>query len=155
MLIIINNEHTLIPVYQISPLNFNLSTAFVDDEKGDLAKKKIYPTLWWLFRDNLLPKPTTFVGYARSKLTMQQLREKCHPYMKVKSDEVEKYEEFWKLNHYVTGSYDQKKDFELLNRKLQNFEQGHTAHRLFYLALPPSVFESVTIRIRLTCMGEK
>ena len=23
---------------------------------GDLAKKKIYPTLWALFRDNLMPK---------------------------------------------------------------------------------------------------
>ncbi|XP_012530071.1 glucose-6-phosphate 1-dehydrogenase isoform X2 [Monomorium pharaonis] len=122
---------------------------------GDLAKKKIYPTIWWLFRDNLLPKPTTFIGYARSKLTIQQLREKCHPYMKVKSDEQEKYEEFWKLNHYMAGSYDQKKDFELLNRELQKYEQGNTAHRLFYLALPPSVFECVTVRIRLTCMAEK
>ncbi|KAG5330561.1 G6PD dehydrogenase, partial [Acromyrmex charruanus] len=122
---------------------------------GDLAKKKIYPTLWWLFRDNLLPKPTTFVGYARSKLTIQQLREKCHPYMKVKSNEEKKYEEFWKLNHYIAGSYDQKKDFEQLNRKLENFEEGNTAHRLFYLALPPNVYESVTTRIRLTCMGDK
>lgn len=88
-------------------------------------------------------------------MTIQQLREKCHPYMKVKSNEEEKYEEFWKLNHYIAGSYDQKKDFEQLNRKLQNFEEGITAHRLFYLALPPNVYESVTTRIRLTCMGDK
>ncbi|XP_012220059.1 glucose-6-phosphate 1-dehydrogenase isoform X1 [Linepithema humile] len=122
---------------------------------GDLAKKKIYPTLWWLFRDNLLPKPTAFVGYARSKLTVEQLREKCNPYMKVNPDETEKYEEFWKLNHYVTGTYSSQKDFELLNRELQKYEQGHTAHRLFYLALPPSVFESVTVHIRSVCMGKK
>jgi hypothetical protein len=32
---------------------------------GDLAKKKIYPVLWALFRDNLLPENTKFVGYAR------------------------------------------------------------------------------------------
>lgn len=75
--------------------------------------------------------------------------------MNVKPDEMEKYEKFWKLNHYIAGSYDQKKDFELLNRELQMFEQGSTAHRLFYLALPPSVFESVTTHIRLTCMGKK
>lgn len=75
--------------------------------------------------------------------------------MKVKSDEAEKYEEFWKLNHYVAGAYDQKKDFQLLNRELQKFEQGDTAHRLFYLALPPNVYECVTVRIRLTCMAEK
>lgn len=75
--------------------------------------------------------------------------------MNVKPNEEEKYEEFWKLNYYIVGSYDQKKDFELLNRELKKFEQGNIAHRLFYLALPPSVFESVTVRIRLTCMGEK
>lgn len=75
--------------------------------------------------------------------------------MNVKPDETEKYEEFWKLNYYIAGSYDQKKDFELLNRELQKFEQGVTAHRLFYLALPPNVFESVTLRLRLTCMAEK
>ncbi|CAG7659196.1 unnamed protein product, partial [Allacma fusca] len=49
---------------------------------GDLAKKKIYPTIWWLYRDGLLPANTTFVGYARSKMTVEQLREKCQPYMK-------------------------------------------------------------------------
>jgi len=50
---------------------------------GDLAKKKIYPTLWWLYRDDLLPKPTKFCGYARSKLTIASLKEQCLPYMKV------------------------------------------------------------------------
>lgn len=51
--------------------------------QGDLAKKKIYPTLWWLFRDSLLPANTIFYGYARSKLTIEEVREKCHQYMKV------------------------------------------------------------------------
>ncbi|KAG7206270.1 hypothetical protein KM043_003654 [Ampulex compressa] len=122
---------------------------------GDLAKKKIYPTLWWLFRDNLLPKTTTFVGYARTHLTIDQLREKCHPYMKVKSDEEDKYAEFWKLNRYVAGSYNLQKDFELLNNEIRRHEQGYRANRLFYLALPPSVFEDVTVHIRAVCMGDK
>lgn len=54
--------------------------------QGDLAKKKIYPTLWWLFRDNLLPAETIFYGYARSKLTIAQLRQQCEQYMKVSRD---------------------------------------------------------------------
>lgn len=52
--------------------------------QGDLAKKKIYPTLWWLYRDNLLPTNTVFYGYARSKNTIEDIRSKCHQYMKVK-----------------------------------------------------------------------
>lgn len=120
-----------------------------------MAKKKIYPTLWWLFRDNLLPKTTTFFGYARSNLTVQDIRAKCEQYMKVKPGDEEKYEEFWKLNYYVAGSYNTRRDFELLNQQLETHEKGQNAHRLFYLALPPSVFEPVTVHIRNTCMGKK
>ncbi|CAH0769930.1 unnamed protein product [Bemisia tabaci] len=121
---------------------------------GDLAKKKIYPTLWWLFRDGLLPSNTLFYGYARSKLTVPQLREKCEPYMKVKEDERARHEEFWALNFYVAGSYDTRADFENLNQDLISHEpKTGAANRLFYLALPPSVFEPVTVHIRNTCMG--
>ncbi|XP_031770806.1 glucose-6-phosphate 1-dehydrogenase isoform X2 [Apis florea] len=123
---------------------------------GDLAKKKIYPTLWWLFRDNLLPKTTTFFGYARTNMSVNQLRAKCHPYMKVKSDEEKKYEEFWKLNYYVTGQYNSQKGFEVLNNELKKYEEGYNiTNRLFYLALPPSVFENVTVHIRNICMSDK
>ena len=89
-------------------------------------------------------------------MTVSQLREKCHPYMKVKPDEQEKYEEFWKLNHYVSGMYDSQKGFEVLNNELRKYERNYQiAHRLFYLALPPNVFESVTVHIRSICMGDK
>ena len=51
---------------------------------GDLAKKKIYPTLWALFKDNLLPKETRIVGYARSKINVDEIRKKCQPWLKVR-----------------------------------------------------------------------
>lgn len=121
---------------------------------GDLAKKKIYPTLWWLYRDVLVPKNTVFVGYARSGLTVPQIREKCDQYMKVKDDEKEKYEEFWKLNHYVKGSYDTRRDFELLDQELTKVGTPK-ANRIFYCALPPSVFEPVSTNIKATCMAQQ
>jgi len=51
--------------------------------QGDLASKKIYPTLWWLYRDQLLPKKTFIVGYARSKLTVNDVRTRTEKHMKV------------------------------------------------------------------------
>ncbi|XP_076261805.1 glucose-6-phosphate 1-dehydrogenase Zw isoform X3 [Rhynchophorus ferrugineus] len=122
---------------------------------GDLARKKIYPTLWWLHRDNLLPSNTHFFGYARSKTSVEQIKSKCEEYMKVKPSEQQKYEEFWKLNHYISGSYNVRTDFEKLNQEISQFEKGPVANRLFYLALPPSVFEDVTVLIKNACMGEK
>ncbi|KAG5890106.1 hypothetical protein JTB14_005241 [Gonioctena quinquepunctata] len=122
---------------------------------GDLARKKIYPTLWWLFRDNLLPVNTVFFGYARSKTSINEIREKCHSYMKVKPGQEERYEEFWSLNFYFSGHYDSRSDFEMLNQEISKFEKGSVDNRLFYLALPPSVFEEVTVLIRNTCMADK
>ena len=119
---------------------------------GDLAKKKIYPTLWWLYRDRLVPENTLFVGYARSDLTVQQVREKCEQYMKVKDNEQERYEQFWKLNYYVKGSYDTRRDFELLNQEMTKVGTER-ANRIFYLALPPSVFETVTSNVKKCCMS--
>nr|AAA51463.1 glucose-6-phosphate dehydrogenase [Drosophila melanogaster] len=120
---------------------------------GDLAKKKIYPTLWWLYRDDLLPKPTKFCGYARSMLTVDSIKEQCLPYMKVQPHEQKKYEEFWALNEYVSGRYDGRTGFELLNQQLEIMENKNKANRIFYLALPPSVFEEVTVNIKQICMS--
>lgn len=122
---------------------------------GDLARKKIYPTLWWLFRDNLLPNTTYIFGYARSKLDVAQIRAKCDSYMKVKPGEQELYEKFWTINQYVAGSYDTRRDFELLNQEIAKFEKNQLMNRLFYLALPPSVFEEVTVHIKESCMATK
>lgn len=111
--------------------------------------------MWWLFRDNLLPKTTTFFGYARTKLTLDELRDRCHQYMKVKPGEEKKYEDFWKLNHYFSGSYDLDESFINFNNKIESIENGSKANRLFYLALPPSVFEPVTVHIKKFCMGKR
>ena len=50
---------------------------------GDLAKKKIYPVLWSLFRDELIPQGTRLVGYARSDMTHDALVERLKPWIKV------------------------------------------------------------------------
>ncbi|CAH2104839.1 unnamed protein product [Euphydryas editha] len=122
---------------------------------GDLAKKKIYPTIWYLYRDNLLPKNTKFIGYARTKQSLEDIKEKSKKYIKVRPGEEKKLEEFWKANDYVTGSYDKRTDYELLNQHISKFEKGPTANRIFYLAVPPTVFEDVTVNIRNACIAIK
>ncbi|XP_013794417.1 glucose-6-phosphate 1-dehydrogenase-like [Limulus polyphemus] len=122
---------------------------------GDLAKKKIYPTLWSLYRDGLIPKKTIFVGYARSKLTVDDIRNKAEPYLKVKDEEKEQVNNFFKMNHYVSGSYDKPEDFQQLNEEISKFELANHCNRLFYLALPPNVFQSSTSNIKAHCMAKK
>ncbi|CAF4767797.1 unnamed protein product [Pieris macdunnoughi] len=122
---------------------------------GDLAKKKIYPTIWYLYRDNLLPKNTKFIGYARTKQTIQEVREKSKKYMKIRPGDESKFEEFWDCNDYLAGSYDKRIDYELLNQHLSKYEKGLVANRIFYLAVPPTVFEDVTVNIKNACISIK
>lgn len=86
-------------------------------------------------------------------MTIEELRGRCDEYMKVKDDERDRYEQFWALNHYVAGNYTDKSDFEALNKELSKFDELSNANRLFYLALPPTVFETVTVHIRESCMA--
>ena len=63
-------------------------------------------------------------------------------------------EAFWAANSYVAGGYDQRRDFEMLTQEMARYEDaGQQANRLFYLALPPSVFEHVTTQLKETCMS--
>ncbi|XP_013413677.1 glucose-6-phosphate 1-dehydrogenase isoform X2 [Lingula anatina] len=133
--------------------NDNSFAFVVFGASGDLAKKKIYPTLWALFRDDLLPSNTYFIGYARSKLTVDAIREKAEPHMKVADSEREKAAAFWEMNSYVAGSYDKADDFVKLDEAIKATEISAPANRLFYLALPPSVFADVTRLVKEKCMA--
>ncbi|XP_065772248.1 glucose-6-phosphate 1-dehydrogenase isoform X1 [Muntiacus reevesi] len=122
-------------------------------EEGDLAKKKIYPTIWWLFRDGLLPEDTYIVGYARSRLTVADIRKQSEPFFKATPEEKSKLEEFFARNSYVAGQYDDAASYERLNSHINALHQGTQTNRLFYLALPPTVYEAVTKNIHETCMS--
>lgn len=43
---------------------------------GDLARKKIFPALFALYYQGLLPNHVQIVGYARSKTTTEEFRDK-------------------------------------------------------------------------------
>ncbi|XP_040297958.1 glucose-6-phosphate 1-dehydrogenase isoform X2 [Bufo bufo] len=120
---------------------------------GDLAKKKIYPTLWWLYNDGLLPEDTYIVGFSRSKLNVQDIRKQSEPYLKVSPNDAEKLNAFFARNSYVSGQYSDEASFKALNKHLQALPNGLKANRLFYLAVPPSVYHDVTRNIRVTCMS--
>ena len=48
----------------------------------------------------------------------------------------------------MSGSYDKQRDFELLGQEMASHEKG-PSNRLFYLALPPSVFKPVTTMLKV------
>ncbi|VDL63180.1 unnamed protein product [Nippostrongylus brasiliensis] len=121
---------------------------------GDLAKKKIYPTLWWLFRDSLLPSNITIIGYARSALTMEKLRAGFEKACKVSFHFLHFFAVFI-LEKLNTGMYDEPEgfmDLKSLIDEVQKNSNNQPVNRLYYLALPPSVFVPVTTQLKENCM---
>ncbi|KAL9247916.1 hypothetical protein vseg_021293 [Gypsophila vaccaria] len=129
---------------------------------GDLAKKKTFPALFNLYRQGFLPPNEVHIyGYARSKMTDDELRGRIRGYLlppKNASTEItEDVKNFLSLIKYVSGSYETEEGFRLLDKEISNSEckQKIGVHRrLFYLALPPSVYPSVCKMIKLCCMSK-
>jgi glucose-6-phosphate 1-dehydrogenase len=123
---------------------------------GDLAKKKIYPTLWWLYRDNLLPTQIVIIGYARSELSVPELRKSFEKNCKVRDGEKNKFEDFIKRCNYISGQYDKDDGFVILKNAIDQVEDTckKPVNRLFYLALPPDVFEPVSAKVKKHCMDK-
>lgn len=62
---------------------------------------------------------------------------------------------FFSRNSYVSGKYTEESAFSNLHTHLLSLPGGGKANRLFYLALPPSVYHDVTKNIKHHCMSTK
>lgn len=74
-------------------------------------------------------------------------------YIKTPTKEMEEQlEEFCKFCTYVSGQYDQDESFINLRGHLEDLEKGRkNTHRVFYMALPPSVFITVSQHLKRNC----
>ncbi|KAG6603281.1 Glucose-6-phosphate 1-dehydrogenase, cytoplasmic isoform, partial [Cucurbita argyrosperma subsp. argyrosperma] len=131
---------------------------------GDLAKKKTFPALFHLFAQGFLQSNEVHIfGYARSKISDDDLRNRIRGYLvqgktsdAVQLEEVSK---FLKLIKYVSGAYDSAEGFQKLDKEISEHEVSRnsaegTSRRLFYFALPPSVYPSVCKMIKHYCMNK-
>ncbi|XP_043704493.1 glucose-6-phosphate 1-dehydrogenase, cytoplasmic isoform-like [Telopea speciosissima] len=131
---------------------------------GDLAKKKTFPALFNLFRQGFLqPNEVHIFGYARSKISDAELRDRLRGHLvkgkAASSDLSEDLTNFLELIKYVSGSYDSEEGFRLLDKEIYDHEIAKNSHegssrRLFYLALPPSVYPPVCKMIKQCCMNK-
>lgn len=74
-------------------------------------------------------------------------------YIKVPTKEMEEQlEAFCEICSYLPGQYDDDEPFKNLNQHLEEIEKGRKAqNRIFYMALPPSVFVTVSKHLKKNC----
>ncbi|KAL8281481.1 hypothetical protein RQP46_006165 [Phenoliferia psychrophenolica] len=121
---------------------------------GDLAKKKTFPALFGLYNNGFLPKGINIVGYARTKMDEAEFHKRAASYIKAPIPAMKKkLEEFLKICTYVSGQYDDDESFQGLETELVRIEkeyvdQNEPKNRVFYMALPPSVFTVVATHLK-------
>eukprot|EP00667_Euglena_gracilis_P005948 EG_transcript_5995 len=136
-------------------------TLVVFGASGDLAVKKTYPALFHLYCKGLLPKHVNIVGYARSAMPVEEFRSRIGKHFDVRKFGTAAKEAFLQRLHYCTGSYEDTQDFQKLSQMATQLEKDSPqaihqpagsamSNRLFYLALPPSLFGPVS-RLISTC----
>ncbi|CAO3703613.1 unnamed protein product [Rhizopus stolonifer] len=119
-------------------------TIIVLGASGDLAKKKTFPALFGLFCHGYLPKQTQIIGYARTEMSHPDYLDRITHYIKPHSE----LEAFKKITTYVSGQYDEDCSFQRLNETIQS------SNRVFYMALPPSVFIPVARGLKKNVYGK-
>lgn len=108
-----------------------------------------------LYAHGDLPKDTLVMGYARSKMDQDEFHKRISENFPKNSDQADA---FLKNCRYMAGTYDQEDSFEQLNKDLTKWEDergGDKRHRIFYFALPPSVFVPVSKHLRKSCYSSE
>jgi len=111
---------------------------------GDLTARSVVPALFNLFRNGGLPDPTLIVGCARTNLDDSGFRDRMKKALKDKGDlDESEWERFSGLLHYQTVDYKSETSFVSLAGFVRKLEKarGLERNRLFYLAIPPSLYE--------------
>lgn len=121
---------------------------------GDLAKKKLFPSLYALAANGYLPKQYVVFGYARTPMSDNEFRESIANSIATyyKDGPVKKSIVNELLEHcfYVSGQYDQADSFSSFKKTYQKHTSKTIKHHLFYFSTPPSVFQPIVEQISLT-----
>jgi glucose-6-phosphate 1-dehydrogenase len=117
---------------------------------GDLTRRKLLPALYNLYLNNALSKPFQIVGCARTDLKDRGFKDIVKDALrKTGSMDQPTWEPFSASLHYRTIDYDQISSFQSLAEFLKNLDKecGTQGNRVFYLAIPPTLYEPVASMI--------
>jgi glucose-6-phosphate 1-dehydrogenase len=105
---------------------------------GDLARKKLFPALYRLVARDLLDVPV--IGVARRSWSDDELRAHARDAVRECVDSVDPValDRLERLLGYVSGDYTEPATFQRLRDRLGSGERP-----TFYLAIPPSMFDTV------------
>ncbi len=115
---------------------------------GDLAKRKLLPSLYNLRANGLLPRDFSFLGVARRALDDEAYREYAAAALRefaTRPVDDALWRELAPRVHYVKGDFEDPGTYEALSAALGRSARDHgtSGNALFYLATPPAEFGTI------------
>lgn len=116
---------------------------------GDLAKHKLFPALFSLYKKKELPQDFYIYGFARRPFTHQE-------FAGLFEESSKEWEEFSRHIFYQQGNFDETWGYEALAEKLQAIDRqmGACITRILYLATPPQNYDTILDNLVKTKLSE-
>jgi glucose-6-phosphate 1-dehydrogenase len=129
-------------------------TIVIFGASGDLARRKLIPSLFELASHKSLARRFAMIGFARTKMSDDAFSD-------IATDSVRKFSESGPVDEsalktfaqsfaYVSGEYHHPEAFARLAKRLEELDGSHhlDGNRLYYLATPPDVYPLVIEQIK-------
>jgi glucose-6-phosphate 1-dehydrogenase len=118
--------------------------------QGDLTKRKLMPAIYQLVQDKLMPAGCDVLGMGREPMSEDAFRAMIREALEA-SEEIPQFDDaVWRqlasVLHYTAGDFADAASYQRLQERLEAIEsrrQPYEPNRLFYLAVPPSVFPTI------------
>lgn len=117
---------------------------------GDLFQRKLAGALFDLYQKKLLPEQTEIIGFSRKPFSHDQFRAFTQNALAACAyGKIIEPEEFVSHAFYHQGDLGSQESYAALGTFLEGRDRAHGAcsDKLFYLAVPPSLYETVFIRL--------
>ncbi len=127
---------------------------------GDLSQKKLFPALYRLDRDGLLPHNSCILGTARTAMDHNSFREMIRQAVeKAMGKEFDRkaWDAFASRLYYHAGDYDDPSSYTSMRTVIADLEQAHEtlSNRIFYLAVPPAVYELIITNLGISGLSKE
>lgn len=127
-------------------------TVVVIGASGDLSMRKIFPAFYALYVQKHLPQKFSIVGFARTSLNTDTFREQISKWLdkEIKNITLTEKDNFLRNCFYCSGNYDSIEDYNKLGKLIEELEKEGKTNKIFYLAIPPFLFLTVSNTLHLS-----
>ncbi|MFA5251118.1 MAG: glucose-6-phosphate dehydrogenase [Phycisphaerae bacterium] len=121
---------------------------------GDLSRRKLIPSIFNIFTQDLLDEKFYLLGCGRQKLTDEDFRKTAQQAIQESRSgaAVKDINAFTEKLYYVDGDYDDAAFYENIKARLISLDKKHNISccHIFYLAVPPILYSPIVEHLGLS-----